>query len=67
MIYESFEDFIKGKSDESKKIISELIKALAKEIMTTLDTRREGALDVSYSFHIILIVVLIQKLLLGCP
>ena len=48
LICESFDDYVKGKSEASKQIITELIKSLAKDILTALDTRGEGNLDVIF-------------------
>ncbi|CDW74928.1 UNKNOWN [Stylonychia lemnae] len=45
LLMENFEDLIKGKSDENRLIIQKLIQSLARELMTALDTRKEGSLD----------------------
>lgn len=46
LLIESFEDLIKGKSDENRQIIKKLIQSLARDLMQALDTRKEGVLDV---------------------
>lgn len=46
LISDNFEEFTKGKSQQNKHIILDLIRSLAKDIMVALDIRNEGVLDV---------------------
>lgn len=45
-VFTRFEDDLKGKSEESKQMISTFIKQLSKDLMILLDTRKENTLDV---------------------
>lgn len=59
MITDHFEELMRGKSEDNKLIIKEIIKGLAKDIMTALDIRKEGNLDVCFIILTLDIVVLI--------
>jgi hypothetical protein len=41
LLFENFEELMKGKDEYNYHIIAELIKSLAKDIMNALDTRKE--------------------------
>jgi hypothetical protein len=43
----SFEEECVGKSEESLQLIKKFIMSLTRDIMMTLDVRKEGSLDVS--------------------
>ncbi len=50
MVLESFQNDLKGKSEDNVQIIKKFIVGLSREIMQALDTRKEGYLDVSIYF-----------------
>ena len=56
LVLESFEEECVGKSDESLQLIKKFIMSLTRDIMTTLDVRKEGALDVrlyyNFTYHL---------------